>query len=91
VSDARNAGSATDLLRALLLRDEHLELWQRNAVFRAGMQTFVDMLPFFVDGLAAEARRRGEEFDRNVEVLMRESPLDLQEIRRRMEEAAGEG
>lgn len=42
-----------------------IRLWRTNATFRAGMVTFVDhTLPAYLEGLALQAGRHDDEFQR---------------------------
>jgi hypothetical protein len=57
-------------LVAGLVGEQHRHLWQTNATFRAAVLALADMLPYWVDGLAAHAENVNADMDRMRRELM---------------------
>jgi len=59
-----------ELIKAMVGED-YRHLYTHNAWFRTGVDTFAQMVPIFLDGLATQAAGKDEEMQRQYEAAMR--------------------
>lgn len=61
-----------DALKFALLDDsEWVRLYQTNVTFRAGIDSLVDLLPIWTEGLASYSKRQDEKLQGTIEALKR--------------------